>query len=112
VLSRLEAAPVACGRECREELGIEIPIGRLLVIDHQNDGGETGDSIMFVYDGGSIALERLTQPTNNPEVRALAFVNPTDLDCVTIPRLANRIRSALAARTDGTVNEAVDGRTR
>jgi hypothetical protein len=46
------------------------------VIDHQNEAGELGDSIMFVYDGGSIAPEQLPQPSNDPEVRALAFVDP------------------------------------
>lgn len=34
------------------------------------------------------------------------------LDAVTIPRLANRIRGALAARANGTVHEAVDGCSR
>lgn len=107
-----EAAPAACARECREELGIEVRIGRLLVVDHQNEAGDLGDSTMFVYDGGSIAPEYLSQPNGDPEVRSVAFVDPTALDRVTIPRLANRIRSALAARAEGTVHEAVNGRTR
>lgn len=107
-----EAAPIACARECREELGIEVPIGRLLVIDHQNESGELGDSIMFVYDGGSIATEFPAQPSGDSEVRSIALVDPTDLDRVTIPRLANRVRSALTARADGSVHEAVNGRTR
>ena len=107
-----EAAPVACARECAEELGRQVSIGRLLVVDHQNDGGELGDSIMFVYDGGVMALEDLPHRSADSEVCALVFVEPTDLDSVTVPRLANRVRSALAARDGGAVHEIVDGRTR
>ena len=50
-----ENAPSACKRECHEELGITIEVGRLLVIDHQNDGGYRADSIMFIYDGGVLS---------------------------------------------------------
>ena len=107
-----EAAPVACARECVEELGRHVSIGRLLVVDHQNDGGERGDSIMFVYDGGLIATEELPPRSPDSEVRALVYVEPADLDSVTIPRLANRVRSALAARDDDAVHEIVDGQTR
>ena len=47
-----EAPPAACTWECREELGVDVAVGRLLVLDHQTDGGDRGDSVMFVYDGG------------------------------------------------------------
>lgn len=107
-----EAPPLACARECREELGVEVDVGRLLVIDHQSDGGDPGDSTMFVYDGGSVALDALVQHSDDPEVRAIVVVDPAELDAVTIPRLADRIRRSLAARADGSVHEAVDGRTR
>lgn len=50
-----ESAPDACARECREELGIEVAVGRLLAVEHQIDDAERGDSVMFVYDGGTIA---------------------------------------------------------
>ncbi|WP_332522616.1 NUDIX domain-containing protein [Mycolicibacterium baixiangningiae] len=49
-----ESPPAACARECREELGIDIAGGRLLVLDHQTDEGNRGDSVMFVYDGGVV----------------------------------------------------------
>ena len=37
---------------------------------------------------------------------------PRRLESVTIARLANRVRSALAARDGGAVHEIVDGQTR
>lgn len=107
-----ESAPDACARECREELGIEVPIGRLLSIDHQSDGGDLGDSIMFVYDGGTMTPEMPADRNTDSEVAAIVLVELADLDVVTIPRLANRIRGALAARENGTVHEAVNGRPR
>ncbi len=56
-----ETPPQASARECREELGMEISVGRLLAIDHQCDGGERGDSIMYIYDDGSIPQEVLAR---------------------------------------------------
>lgn len=107
-----EPPPVACARECREELGRDVAIGRLLVVDHQNDGGDLGDSVMFVYDGGVMASDGLPYRSADSEVRELVYVEPANLDSVTIPRLVNRIRSALAARAEGAVRELVNGRTR
>jgi 8-oxo-dGTP diphosphatase len=50
-----EAPRMACARELREELGLTIVPGRLLVMDHQALPPPRGDSIMFVYDGGVLA---------------------------------------------------------
>ena len=45
--------PRTCAaREVREELGLDIAPGRLLVIDHRNLPLPKGDSVMLVYDGG------------------------------------------------------------
>lgn len=106
-----ESPPAACARECREELGADIAVGRVLVVDHQTDGGERGDSVMFVYDGGVVDESALNVvPTD--EGRGVVLVDPPDLVDVTIPRLANRIRHALAARETGGMVEAVNGEAR
>ena len=103
-----ETAFDACRRECLEELGVEIGIGRVLVIDHQCDGGHRGDSIMFIYDGAirsgtdSIRLQA-------DELRSYRFVDPADLDGITTLRLARRLRYALEARATSRVIELVDG---
>lgn len=102
-----ESPPAACARECAEELGVDIEIGRVLVIDHQTDGGEQGDSIMFVYDGGFVDEAALTTaPTDEGRV---VLVDPKRLDEVTLPRLAGRVRAALLARETGEMIEAVQG---
>lgn len=106
-----ESPPATCARECREELGADIEVGRLLVLDHQTDGGDRGDSVMFVYDGGVIEESALrASPTS--EGRGVVLVDPLHLDQVTIPRLANRIRHALSARETGGVVEAILGEAR
>lgn len=106
-----ESPPVACRRECREELGLDIQVRRLLVIDHQIDGGEQGNSVMFVYDGG-VVDESALRAFPSHEGRGVVFVDPLNLGSVTIPLLANRIRHALTARETGGVVETVNGEGR
>jgi 8-oxo-dGTP diphosphatase len=106
-----ESPPESCARECREELGVDIAVGRVLVVDHQTDGGGRGDSVMFVYDGGVVEESALNVvPTD--EGRGVVLVDTSDLCSATIPRLANRIRHAPAARETGGMVEAVNGEDR
>jgi 8-oxo-dGTP pyrophosphatase MutT (NUDIX family) len=107
-----ESPPAACRRECREELGIDIAVGRLLVLDHQTDEGDRGDSVMFVYDGGVVDEAALRSVPASEEGRGVVLVDPADLGGATIPRLANRICAALTARDTARVVEAVNGVSR
>jgi 8-oxo-dGTP diphosphatase len=106
-----ESPPVACRRECREELGVDIEVGRLLVIDHQTDGGDRGNSVMFVYDGG-VVEESTLHAVPSEEWRGVVLIDPKDLTGVTIPRLVARIRHALTARETAGVVETVNGEAR
>lgn len=107
-----ESPPAACMRECREELGLDIAVGRLLVVDHQTDGAERGDSVMFVYDGGVVEESTLERVVPTAEGRGVVLVDPRQLDEVTTSRLAGRIRHALTARETGGVAESVNGESR
>ncbi|MCZ0730919.1 NUDIX domain-containing protein [Mycolicibacterium iranicum] len=107
-----ETPAQACARECREELHRDFEVGRLLAIDHQCDPGVQGDSVMYIYDGGSIDPQVLSGRGSDAEVAAVVAVTPEDLDSVTIPRLVDRIRGALTARATGAVYEAENGRPR
>ena len=106
-----ETAVEACRRECREELGLELEIGRLLVLDHQTEAGERGDSIMFVYDGGRINDPAAIQ-LQADELRSFRFVEEGELDALTTARLANRARAALRALATGQVLELLKGEPR
>jgi len=102
-----ESAPAAARRECREELGLDIAVGRLLVVEHQTVAGR-GDSIMCIYDGGVLSADAvLSLPA--AELRSYRFIPPLELDDVTVPRLANRLQVALRARADGHLAELENG---
>src|SRR5690348_2632759 len=50
-----EPPHVGCARELAEELGLDIPAGRLLVTDWSQPFGATARPIMhFVFDGGQL----------------------------------------------------------
>jgi 8-oxo-dGTP diphosphatase len=67
---------------------------------------------MFVYDGGVVDETALRAVPAGEEGRGVILVDPADLDGATIPRSANRIRSALTARDPEPAIEAVNGKTR
>ena len=73
---------------------------------------ERGDSVMFVYGGGVLEEATLNRVAPTVEGRGVVLVDPLRLDEVTIPRLAGRIRHAMAAREIGRVVEAVNGEAR
>jgi hypothetical protein len=45
-------------REVREELGIETPVGPLLVADWAPHPGE-GDKLLLIFDGGTLTADQL-----------------------------------------------------
>ncbi|GAB3533760.1 NUDIX hydrolase [Arthrobacter tecti] len=95
-----ESPKGACIRECREELGLDINVGRLLVLEHQLEALPRGDSGMFLYDGGSLGESaEITLPAD--ELRSFAYVDPMQLYEVTSARLASRIQHALSALAAG-----------
>jgi ADP-ribose pyrophosphatase YjhB (NUDIX family) len=48
-----ESPKQAASREVREELGVQPPIGRLLVVDGAPHPDE-GDKVLFIFDGGEL----------------------------------------------------------
>ena len=98
----------ACQRECLEELGLRLQLGRLLVLEHQTQEPPIGDSIMLVYDGGRVpAGMPLTLPPG--ELRSYQFVPSDRLGEVTVERLVSRIRFALVALQEGSTIELTNG---
>jgi len=100
-------------REVSEELGIVPPIGRLLVADWWNESTDAhgGPKLLFVFDGGRLTLQHERQiAVDGTEVVDFAYHPVAALADVTIPRLANRIEHAVAARRDGTTAYLQDGR--
>lgn len=103
-----ESPRAACARELREELGLEIPVGRLLVVEWQGPEPDRTESLMHVYDGGTLAsLDAVRLPPE--ELASAAFVAEPDLDSVLATRLARRVRAALAAVAEDVLVELEDG---
>lgn len=50
-----EAPHLTVGRELREELGIDLTVGRLLCIDWVPPHGPWDDTLYFVFDGGTLS---------------------------------------------------------
>lgn len=102
-----ESPRAACGRELREELGLNVPVGRLLVMEWQAPEPERTESMMFLYDGGVLDSERIVLATE--ELRSYAFVAPADLDDHLVERLARRLRAGLLALDEARLVELEHG---
>jgi ADP-ribose pyrophosphatase YjhB (NUDIX family) len=99
-----------CARECHEELGLDITVGRLLAIEHQSLEGR-GDSTMYLYDGGVIdSRAPIVLPPG--ELDEYRFVRPSSIGEFLPARIAPRVLAAQQARADGSLRELCGGETR
>ncbi|WP_442945874.1 NUDIX domain-containing protein [Nonomuraea sp. LPB2021202275-12-8] len=91
----------ACVREVREELGIQPPIGRLLVADWAPHRAG-GDRILFVFDGDVLGPETLARITfTDHEIGAYGFHPVDELEDLLTERLARRVKAGALARELG-----------
>ncbi|SNT27649.1 8-oxo-dGTP pyrophosphatase MutT, NUDIX family [Asanoa hainanensis] len=96
-----ESPLAAARREVREELGVDFPVGRLLVVDWVEPSPPWDAGLMFVFSGGTLdaaAVARIVLPAD--ELSSFAFVPLAALDDHLRPRLARRVRAA-ALGADG-----------
>lgn len=85
----------AAVREVREELGLEVPLGRMLAVDWAPSDSE-GDKLLFLFQGPTLPSDTaFTFPDG--EISEAKYVELDDLDKFTIDRLARRLRAALRA---------------
>jgi 8-oxo-dGTP diphosphatase len=88
-------------REVKEELGVEPPIGRLLVVDWAPLEG-VGDKVLFVFDGGVLAEEYVSALALAPdEIADYTFCERAEIADHTLARMTRRLHAALDARRDG-----------
>ncbi|MEU8224239.1 NUDIX hydrolase [Kribbella sp. NPDC048915] len=100
----------ACRREVREEIGLDLPIGRLLVVDWIPAQGPWFDQLAFVFDGG--VLDDITLTLDPTEARAHHYLTLADVASRLRPSMTRRLTLALDALTTGTTHYADFGRPR
>lgn len=97
-----ESPHTAAARELKEELGLVVPLGRLLVTDWVPPREGRTEGMMFVYDGGVLAPEQAEQihlPAD--ELRSWAWCTEQEAAARLSELLARRAAAAMRARTAG-----------
>lgn len=101
--------PRTCAaREVREELGLDLAPGRILVMDHTTEPPSQGDAIMLIYAGGVLDAPGSIR-LRTSELRSYRFIPDETLDHLVSPSFAFRVRQALHARREGIVIEIING---
>ncbi|MFG1848302.1 NUDIX domain-containing protein [Micromonospora carbonacea] len=96
-----ESPRAACIREIHEELGLTPTLGAMLVVDWAPAEHE-GDKLLFIFDGGSLSAEQERDIRfADGELTEWRYVAEESLEQHVPPRLARRIRTAIAARNSG-----------
>lgn len=99
----------AARRMAREALGFQFDVGRLLVMDSVQGSAGQGDSIAFVFDGGTLATS-VTGFTGAGGEREARFFPVGECPDVLGGSSAVRLGAALEALELGTMTELVNGR--
>lgn len=102
---------IACRREVSEELGLNLDINQLLLVDWVPAHGVWHDSLQFIYSGGGLTpsqIERITP--SGEEVSSATFLHIYDAVPRLRPSLARRLEAALTALSDMTPKYAEFGR--
>ncbi|MET7707491.1 NUDIX hydrolase [Micromonospora sp. NPDC005413] len=88
----------ACAREVREELGVSVVVGKLLVVDWAPPSGRRPRSIIsFTFDCGSIAdLDSFNLP--GQELEDVAFFPSHEAEQRLPDNVATRVHAAMRAR--------------
>jgi ADP-ribose pyrophosphatase YjhB (NUDIX family) len=93
-------SPAACAqREVREELGVEVRIGRLLVVHHQVR--PNFQMLSFAFDAGVIDADLTKLVLETDEIAEVAWFPPDRLPADLVPWHARRYQAALRALQDG-----------
>jgi 8-oxo-dGTP pyrophosphatase MutT (NUDIX family) len=98
-----ESPRQAAIREVKEELGMAVVPGRLLVTDWVPPRPGRTEGVMFVYDGGTLgAVDTADIHLPPDELRSWAWCGETEITERMSDLLARRVIAALRARAEGT----------
>ncbi|WP_239166360.1 NUDIX domain-containing protein [Actinoplanes italicus] len=105
-----ESPRAAAGRELREELGLSVPVGRLLVTDWVPARDGRTEGLMLIFDGGVLSAEE-TAGIRVPaeELRGWAWCTAAEAGERLLPLLARRIAAAVRVLPAGGCAYLEDG---
>ncbi|MEU5565051.1 NUDIX hydrolase [Micromonospora musae] len=107
-----ESPLAACRREIREEIGLDLVVNRLLVVDWIPAHGVWPDGMMFIFDGGQLSSEQAAALTpTDDELTGLRFLAYEDAVPLLRPSMARRVETALQALGEGQPRYAEFGRS-
>ena len=93
-----EAPDDAARRELKEELGLDITLHGLLVVDWVPPHGPWDDQLAFIFDGGTLTPAQATDlRPHDSELSETAFLAPWEATQRLNDRLGRRLRTALSA---------------
>lgn len=97
-----ESPTEAVSRELREELGIEIRVGRLLCVDWVPPHGPWDDLLNFIFDGGVLAEAQIAElQLADGELDRYEFYEPAQAQQWLRPDVWQRLSVALDATGSG-----------
>jgi 8-oxo-dGTP diphosphatase len=100
----------AVRRELREELGLDITVAGMLVVDWVSPHGPWDDLLAFVFDGGRMSSEQMAGiRISDGELSAYEFCSPVQAQQRLRPYVWRRVAAALDALGTGHVHYLVDG---
>ena len=105
-----ESPRQACLREVREEIGLDVALGPLLVVDYTSLATAPREALQFLFHGGTLdehAIARITLPP--AELSAFRFAPLAEAAAVLNPRIARRLPYALRAIETGGATYLEDG---
>ncbi|NJN17257.1 MAG: NUDIX hydrolase [Oscillochloris sp.] len=107
-----ESPYAACVREVAEELGRELPVGRLLSIEYLPARTRSRpESVKMIFDGGILDDDTFTSLAPQPkEIAELRLLAAQKADPLLAPRIRSRVTAALLALKRGTTAYLEDGR--
>ncbi len=101
----------AARREVAEELGLELPVGRVLCVDWVSPHGPWDDSLMFVFDGGVLTDHQIAGlRLLDGELRAFRFCTEAEAANLLRDYVWRRVQAALEALRAGQARYVEDGR--
>jgi 8-oxo-dGTP diphosphatase len=101
IVERDESPKQACAREIREEIGLEVAPGQLLVVDYKSRQEDRSDSLQFVFFGGVLPPDVIQAiQLQASELSAYQFTAPELAFDLLRETLARRVAASLRALTE------------